>query len=613
MLARYRAAFALYRPHSARMPIRWIQPLLTFLLSATIASCADAAPTDDARRALADVAARYFADKLELDPLNGSATTAEARFEGRLAITIAPDEIARARALNERVRRELAAIDAAALDARDRLTHELLADEIRLAIDGDAHDAHLMPIDHYGGVPLQLATFGSGEQLQPLKTPADYDNYLKRLRRLPAWNAQAIANMREGVRRGITVPRALIDSALPTFQALAEPDFERSDYAAALKVMPAHFDAAERDRITQAYRRAFVDEVQPAMAALVDFLTAEYRPACRTSAGLGALPDGAAYYAYLVRLHTTTEMTPEAIHALGLREVARLRTEIAAVQRRLGHAGDVTAFLRWHAEQARFRPYTTMQQVMDGYAALNARIAPQLAQWFERRPKQPLAIREVPALQHAAGGSYYNPPAPDGSRPGTFFVWVDAPERFNASIMASLFLHEGQPGHHFQVALQQELGLPDFRRYGWNTAFGEGWALYAETLGRELGLYDDPNQYLGHLKLDLLRAVRLVTDTGLHARGWTRERSIAYMVETEGATEAEARNATERYMAFPAQALGYKVGALKILELRERARAALGGAFSLRAFHDLVLGEGIVPLVVLERRVQDWIDATRRP
>lgn len=582
-----------------------IPPLLAAVFG--LALPADAVSQGNAAGALADIAARYFADKLELDPLNASATLAAPRYEGRLTITIAPAEVARTRVLNERVKRELASVDTAALGERDRLTRELLIGEVQLAIDGAAFPAHLMPIDHYGGVPLLLSTLGSGDQLQPLKTPADYDNYLKRLQRLPAWNEQAIANMREGVRRGYTVPRALIESALPTFTKLAEPDFDKSDFSAALKIMPASFKAAERMRITQAYERAFREQVLPAMASLLGYLKAEYLSACRTSSGLSALPNGAAYYRHLVRVHTTSELAPDAIHTLGLREVARIRGEIAKVQEKMGFEGGPTDFLRWHAEQPRFRPYKTSQQIVDTYVALNQRIAPQLTQWFGRTPKQPLVIRPVPQIQVAAGGSYYNPPAPDGSRPGTFFVWVDEPGKVNDSIVSSLLLHEGQPGHHFQMSLQQELGLPDFRKYGWSTAYGEGWALYAETLGRELGLYDDPNQYLGHLKLELMRAVRLVTDTGLHARGWSHEQSIRYMMDTEGVSESDARNATERYMAVPGQALGYKIGALKFQALRERARAALGDKFSAREFHDLVLGEGIVPLDVLDRMVDAWI------
>jgi len=582
-----------------------IPPLLAAVFG--LALPADARSQGNAGSALADAAARYFADKMELDPLNASATLAAPRYEGRLTITIAPAEVARTRALNERVKRELASIDAAALGERDRLTRELLLGEVQLAIDGDAFPAHLMPIDHYGGVPVLLSMLGSGEQLQPLKTTTDYDNYLKRLQRLPDWNAQAIANMREGVRRGYTVPRALVETALPTFTKLAEPDFDKSDFSAALKIMPASFKPAERMRITQAYQRAFTEQVQPAMASLLGFLRGEYLSACRMSSGVWALPNGAAYYRHLVRVHTTSDLTPDAIHTLGLQEVARIRGEIAKVQTQLKFDGGPTEFLRWHAEQPRFRPYKSSQQIVDAYVALNQRITPQLTQWFGRTPKQPLAIRPVPEIQVASGGSYYNPPAPDGSRPGTFFVWVDEPGKVNDSIVSSLLLHEGQPGHHFQMSMQQELGLPEFRKYGWSTAYGEGWALYAETLGRELGLYDDPNQYLGHLKLELMRAVRLVTDTGLHAKGWSREQSIQYMMETEGVSESDARNATERYMAFPGQALGYKIGALKFQALRERARASLGDKFSAREFHDLVLSEGTLPLDVLDRLVDAWI------
>jgi uncharacterized protein (DUF885 family) len=273
--------------------------------------------------------------------------------------------------------------------------------------------------------------------------------------------------------------------------------------------------------------------------------------------------------------------------------------------------GSTTAFLKWHDSQAEFRPFKSEREVLDAYGALNKKIAEKLPALFGRMPKAPLDIRPEPELTRATASDHYSQPAADGSRPGVFYAVIEDPAKYSTTGMTTLFLHEGQPGHHFHIALQQELALPKFRKHGWITAFGEGWALYAETLGREMGLYEDPNALLGHLKDELLRAVRLVTDTGLHSKGWTREQTMQYMMDNEGVVEAEARRATERYMAWPGQALAYKVGALKIQELRERAAQKLGAKFSLKGFHDQVLSDGVLPLSVLEAKIDGWIKEQR--
>lgn len=582
--------------------------LFTPLLAAAWGCGTRAAAVGDADAEFQKVAARYFRDLMDLDPLNASATVGWPQHEGRMEITIAPAAVANGKLLYQRVARELLAARVDELNPANRISHELLGWEVNRAIDGLKFPSHLMPIDQFGGVPMQLANMAAGDQAQPLKTPADYANYFKRLKRLPEFNRQAMANMRQGMQQGYTVPRALVDSALPALQSMAEPVFEKSPFAQALQVMPSGFARDTRERLTAELYLIVTQHVQPSMQLLAAFLQGPYREACRSSAGLGALPDGAAWYAHLVRLHTTTDRTPTQIHYLGLSEVERIRGEIAKLQRQFGFEGSVTRFLQWHASEPRFRPHASWEQVVKAYEALNARIEPQLPRYFGRAPKRMLQLRVMPELLRESASPYYNPPSADGRRPGVFFIGAPGgPSQFNGSLMSSLMLHEGQPGHHYQMSLQQELELPEFRRYGWSTAFGEGWALYAETLGHELGLYADPNQHLGHLKLELLRAVRLVADTGLHARGWSREQTMRYMVDTEGQREADARQATERYMAVPGQALGYKVGAMQFQALRQRAQDKLGQRFSLAAYHDLVLSQGTVTMKVLERMVDAWI------
>ena len=572
-----------------------------------IAGSCWAASADQASKPLASIAERYFEDRLQLDPLEGTATTGEARFEGELTITIAPAHLAKVRKLSQRVLQELKSLNEQKLSPADRMTYAVLKRQLQEQLDGDKFLSELLPIDQYGGLPVSLAQFGTGQDIQPLKTVKNYENYLKRLNKLPVWIDQAITNMREGIKRGVVQPTPLIVSGLPAIKALTEADVEKSVFYLAIKSMPSTFSKAEQARLTAAYTQSIKSRLLPAAIKLYAFLEQEYLPKTRASAGVSAIPDGAAWYKYLVRFHTTTGMTPEEIHALGLKEVARIRGEMAKIQAGYKFEGSLTDFLKWHDNEAQFRPFKTDQDVLDAYGVLNKTIAAKLPQLFGRAPKAPLEIRAEPELTRATASDHYSGPAADGSRPGVFYTVIEDPAKYRNTGMTTLFLHEGQPGHHYHTALQQELPLPKFRKFGWITAYGEGWALYAETLGREMGLYDDPNQYLGHLKDELLRAVRLVTDTGLHSKNWTREQTMQYMMDNEGVIESEARRATERYMAWPGQALAYKIGALKIQALRARAAEKLGAKFSLSNYHDLVLSDGVLPLSVLEAKVDAWI------
>ena len=581
--------------------------VLLVALSLVVGVSSAAPAVNESGKRLAKTAERYFEDRLQLNPLEGTATTGEARFEGLLTITISPAHLAKEIALAKRVLKELQAIDENKLSSADRMTYAVLKRQMQEQLDGAKFPLELLPFDQYGGLPVSLAQFGTGQDIQPLKTVKNYENYLKRLDKLPIWIDQAIVNMREGIRRGVVQPKPLIVSGLPAIKALTEPDVEKSVFFLAIKNMPATFSKAEKTRLTAAYKKSIQSRLVPASAKFYAFLENEYLPKTRASAGVSAIPDGAAWYKYLVKFHTTTNLTPEEIHALGLKEVARIRGEMAKIQAGYKFEGSLTDFLKWHDNEAQFRPFKTEQDVLDAYGMLNKKIAAKLPQLFGRAPKTPLEIRAEPELTRATASDHYSGPAADGSRPGVFYAVIEDPKQYRNTGMTTLFLHEGQPGHHYHTALQQELPLPKFRKFGWITAYGEGWALYAETLGREMGLYDDPNQYLGHLKDELLRAVRLVTDTGLHTKGWTREQTMQYMMDNEGVIEAEARRATERYMAWPGQALAYKIGALKIQELRARAAQKLGAKFSLSDYHDLVLSDGVLPLSVLEAKVDAWI------
>lgn len=585
--------------------------LMGVLLTATAATTAFAASLStksvDHSGRLAAIAEKYFQDGLDLEPLEGTQITGDAKYEDKLTISISAAQRAKAKALLQRVQRELVGVAYDKLTPADRVTYDLLKENLRDGLEGMTYPAHLMPIDQYGSLPVYVAQLGSGEQIQPMKTVKNYRNYLKRLEVLPAWADQAVRNMQEGVKKGIVPPRALIVSGLPAYKALAEKDFEKSPFYAAIKAMPAGFSSADREALTRAYRTSFEKKLLPAMTRFANYIEKNYLPKCRETVGLDALPGGKEWYAYRVRNYTTTNMTPSDIHALGLKEVARIRSEMEKIQAHYKYQGTLAKFLQWADEDAQFRPFKTEKEVLDAYAALNEKIKVKLPDLFGRAPKAPLEIRPEPELTRATASDHYSGPAVDGSRPGVFYAVIMDPTKYSKMLMTTLFLHEGQPGHHYHIALQQELALPNFRKHGWFTAYGEGWALYAETLGREMGLYEDPHAYLGHLSDELLRAVRLVTDTGLHSKGWTREQTIQYMMEMQGYSEQESKRATERYIAWPGQALAYKIGSLKIQELRARANAKLGSQFSLKSFHDQVLSDGAVPLTVLEKKIDAWI------
>lgn len=590
---------------------------LAAALPLPVAQAATAAPPSaparpDAARQLDAAAEAWYRGYYGLFPVAATENVGDPAFEGAFEVDIAPAHRARQRALYEGTLRALQRIDARALDDEQRLTLQLLRYEASQRLALLAHPSHLLPVTHMDPMPLKLAQWAAGTAAQPLATVAQHEHFLQRLRGLPAWIDQAIDNMDDGIARGIVQPRPIIERLLPQLDALLPADPAQSPFLAGTRSFPADMPAAEQARLRSAYGELVQRQMAPAVAKLRDYLKDRYLPHCRDTAGIGALPGGAAWYRALVKDSTTTTMTPAQIHALGLKEVARIRGEMEQVKARFGFSGTLNEFFASLDRRPELTPFREEQQILDAFAGLNRKIMAQLPRLFERAPKAALEIRAVEPVRRDTASDYYLPPAVDGTRPGLFYTNVPDPAKYRNTGMTSLFLHEGQPGHHYQMALQQELHVPRFRQVLWYDAYGEGWALYAEGLGRDIGLYDDPNAYLGRLFMELHRALRLVVDTGLHAQGWSREKTIAYLREMEGSTEASARRATERYMAWPGQALAYKVGELKIIALREQARAALGERFDIRRFHGEVLGEGTMPLAMLETRVKAWIAAEKR-
>jgi uncharacterized protein (DUF885 family) len=571
-----------------------------------------AEPVVEAGQRLNALFERYFEEYLELNPLVAT-YIGDHRYNDRLLNDLAPEFRARARAMNERYLEAARAFDPATLPPEDRISLEIFLRERTREKEAERFPAHLLPVAQTGGLPTLMPALGSGANAQPFATVQDYDDWLKRLDGFVVWMDQAVANMREGVAKGVVQPRPVAEKVLKQIDAQVVAKAEDSPFYAPLRRFPDTVPAGERERLTAAYTSAIETEVVPAYRRMRDYVRDEYLPRARSSVAWTALPDGEAWYRFQVQEHTTTRMTPAEIHAVGLGEVARILGEMDGVRRSVAFEGDLQAFFTYVESNPQFY-FTQGADLVRGYRELKARIDAALPRAFAVFPKADYEIREVEAFRAASeAGAFYEQPSADGSRPGIFYVNtynLKAQPKFG---METLSLHEASPGHHFQTAIQQELtGLPKFRRFGGNyTAYVEGWALYAEYLGKELGLFTDPWQWFGRLNDEQLRAMRLVVDTGLHALGWTREQAIQYMLDNSTLAETDVVSEVERYIAWPGQALGYKVGDLRIQALRHDAERELGARFDLRDFHREVLTDGAIPLDVLEAKIGRWVAARK--
>ncbi|MFD1468884.1 DUF885 domain-containing protein [Hymenobacter caeli] len=527
----------------------------------------------------------------------------------------------------------LGRFDRAKLAVGDRVSYDILQYDLQtrleglklgLAVGADFPNSWMIPFNQFGGLPLSLGQYGAGTGAQPFKTVQDYDNWLGRVHGFPVWADSAIANFRAGMKAGVVLPKTLVAKMVPQMRDLVVSDPAKSLFYGPITLLPKGFADADKTRLTTAYQKAILTELAPTYKKLGDFLAKEYLPRARATTGHGALPGGKAQYEFLVKNWTTTRRTPAEIHDIGLHEVARIRQEMNAVRTQLVFHGDLKALFEYMKTDRRFMPYKEPEDVLNGFRAIQTRMQPNLKKLFTRVPKTPFEVRQTEAFRAASASAEYNAGTPDGARPGIFYVPILDATQYRTPGMESLFLHEAIPGHHYQVSLQQEnTALPKFRRFAWYGAMGEGWALYCESLGKELGLYKDPYEYLGALSQEMHRAVRLVVDTGMHSQGLTREQAIAYSLANEATTRAAATAEIERYMAIPGQALSYKIGQLKIRELRNRAEQKLGGGehlrehypgqyrdkYSLAAFHDELLKDGVMPLDVLDKKMTRWADA----
>jgi uncharacterized protein (DUF885 family) len=590
-------------------------PFAAAVCAAILASWSAAAGADTpaASQALAKVFDDYFEASLVLNPVQAT-SIGDNRYNDRFEVDIAPEWIARSEKLTRDSLAALNAIDRTQLSDREQLSYDIFRSARTREVEGFEYPDHLLPFNQFDSTPNDFVQLGSGDSLQPFKTVKDYDDFLKRIDGFVAWSDQAIVNMREGITQGYTQPRVLMERALPQLSAQLVGDPEQSLFWGPIRNLPAEFNAADRERLTVAYRAAIAQKIVPAYRRLHDYVRDEYLPKCRATVGLDALPNGKAWYAYNVRSITTTDYTPAQIHAIGLREVARIQAEMADVMKQVGFKGDRKEFVRFMRTDPRFF-WKTREQLIDGYVVIKNRVDPALPKLFEVLPKADYEVRAIEPFREKSGpGGQYQSASEDGSRPGVFYANAYDLNARPRWAMEALSLHEGNPGHHLQLTIQREQReLPKFRRFSGYTAYVEGWGLYAESLGRDLGLYQDPYQYFGRLEAEIWRSIRLVVDTGLHSQGWTREQVLAYMDANSSAAEARRVSETERYIAIPGQALAYKIGELKIRELRARAEQALGASFDVRKFHTAVLADGALPLDVLESKIDAWIATQRRP
>ena len=538
------------------------------------------------------------------------------RYAGSFGDYISDAYIAAEKAAGEADLAALAKLDRNALSPDDRISYDVFKYQTEMSLKGFSPDLLKAsidrPIDHFSGFQTFVPDLSSGEGAAPFKTVADYDNNLKRLDGYITYLDAAIARMKDGLAHGITNPKLVMANVIGQLDALVPPTVEASVFYKPVTKFPDSISAADRTRLTAAYAGFIRDKLNPAQVKLRDFIKTDYLPKARDTVGLGQMPGGPALYRYLVAQTTTTDMTPEAIHDLGLSEVARIHAEMETVKAQTGFKGSLAEFFIFMRTDKKFQP-TSRDAMRDEFIAIDKRVLATVGRDFSTIPKSPLEVRPEPAYKEkTSAGGEYSSGTPDGSRPGIFYYNAyDLPSRTTWGY-ETLFLHEGIPGHHFQISLAQEnTSLPAFQRFGGNTAFVEGWALYAESLGKELGMLSDPYQYYGRLNDEILRAMRLVVDTGIHSKGWGRDKAIKYMLDNSALGVTDSTAEVERYIAIPSQALAYKVGQLTIRRLRTKAEAALGPKFDIRGFHAQVLMSGALPMAVLETKIDNWIEAEK--
>ncbi|WP_165722025.1 MULTISPECIES: DUF885 domain-containing protein [unclassified Pseudoalteromonas] len=551
--------------------------------------------------------AQYYDESLTYSPISAT-YNGRNEFNDQFTPVISKENRAKKAAFYKKYQQRLNFIDKAQLTGQSLLSFEILERDLALKLEGMQFPDYLLPINQMAGAHNTFAGFGSGQSAQPFNTAEDYTAFISRSEGFVKWLASVERSMAQGIKLGITLPKPLAEKLQPQFAAHVVKNAEDSLFWGPIKKLPDSFSAQQKQKVTAQYRELIMKHLVPAYKSMSDFLANQYIANSRESVGYSDLPNGKAWYEYQIKKNTTLSLSADEIHDIGLSEVSRILSEMKKVKETVGFKGELSEFFDHLRDSDEFY-YDTPEELIAAYENVKKKIDARLPLLFNIAPKAPYVVKAVEAYraQSAAGASYASP-APDGSRPGIFYINAYNLKAQPKFLLETLSIHEAAPGHHFQIALQQEIeGLPDFRKFGGYTVFAEGWALYAESLGKELGLFTDPYMWYGRLSDEQLRAMRLVLDTGFHAKGWTRQQGIDYMLANSSMAKSDVIAEVERYIAWPGQALSYKLGQFKIQELRDFSKKELGNKFDIKAFHTQILIDGALPMPILEEKIKRWV------
>lgn len=565
------------------------------------------AENNDANAALEKLMDDYYRERMELAPLE-STSNGDTLYNDKLYPFFTDSYQKKLHDFFQKTADRLKSIPRDQLNENNMISYDFLNEYNAMDLEDIKYPFNLIPAEQFFGLHLAMGQFATGASAQPFNTVKDYHNWLSRIDGFGIWIDSAIVYYRRGMEKGIVLPKSLVVKMIPQFRSLTTGKAEDHLYFEPIKNFPASFTTEEKNDLTKLYTAAISDKVIPMHKKMADFLEKEYLPKARTTSGYGSLPQGIDYYKLMVRRSTTTNKTPEEIYHLGLDEVKRIRGEMDSVRKSIGFKGDLNQFFIYLRTDPAMFPFKTADEVLNATRDIQKRVDANLNNEFSITPKTPFEIRRVEAFREKTASASYSA-SPDNKKPAIYYVPVPDAKAYNKTGgMESTFLHEAIPGHHYQISIQRENDkLPMIRRYDpWSNAYVEGWALYTESLGKEMGLYTDPYQYMGALGDEIHRAIRLVLDVGIHYKGMTREEAIKYMMDNEQVTLPGAIAEVERYMAIPGQALGYKIGAIKIRELRTRYQKMLGDKFDVRAFHTEILKDGSMPLTSLEMKMDRW-------
>ena len=558
---------------------------------------------------IAQVFENYYQESLKLYPLQAT-SQGDLRYNDFLPNDLSDEFRKKEKEFYTFYKSQLNNFPDHTLNENDLLSKKVLLWECDLSLKRLTFNEQYTPINQMWTLQLTIGQYAAGLSAQPFKTIKDYNNWLKRIDDYLIWLETAEERMRQGIKNEIVLPKSLIKKVIPQLKTILNPDLNQNLFFSPARQFPKEFSEKDKSILIEKYTEMVLNKIIPAYKKLSDFMSDQYLDAGRSSSGISAFEDGLDYYNYSIKLYTTTELTADEIHNIGLKEVAKISSEMEKIKTKVGFNGDLKSFFNHVRELDELIPFSEPQEVIDNFNKIHEKMTPQVNKLFGLQPKTPFEVRRTESFREASASAEYNPGSLDGTRPGIFYVPIPNIKEYNYFSDEDLFLHEAIPGHHYQISLQQEnTSLPSFRKSLWYSSYGEGWALYSESLGEELGLYDDPYQYFGMLSAEMHRAIRLVVDTGLHTKGWSREKAIQYSLDNEAESEAGITSEIERYMANPGQALSYKIGQLKIRELRSNAEQKLGDKFDIKMFHEKVLESGCIPLQLLEEKINKWVSS----